>query len=302
MIVLTLVLLALTMLPLNGCAANQPGSTSNSSTDGEVGNTPLRVMTFNIRYGTANDGENHWNKRDHLVKAVIADHQPDIIGLQEALSFQLEELAHEFTQYTRIGVGRSDGVSTGEHCAILFRTQRFSADEQGTFWFSATPELPGSTSWGNGITRICTWVRLIDRETRQAFYVYNIHLDHQSQPSRERSTELLVQRIAQRTHGDPFIVTGDFNAGPANPAVLTMGAATGVAEMIDCYRAIKPMPTEGEGTFNSFRGEHDGERIDYIFCSPELAVDRCLIVHDNDAGQYPSDHCPVVADLEIPSD
>src|SRR5690348_511311 len=53
---------------------------------------PIRVMTFNIRYGTAPDGENAWPKRRDLVVKVIKESDPDAIGLQEALRDQLDFL------------------------------------------------------------------------------------------------------------------------------------------------------------------------------------------------------------------
>jgi endonuclease/exonuclease/phosphatase family metal-dependent hydrolase len=91
--------------------------------------------------------------------------------------------------------------------------------DSGTFWFSDTPEQPGSKTWGNDITRICTWARFRDA-TGGTLYVFNVHLDHESQPSRERSVQLLATRIRGRAApGDPVLVTGDFNADEQNPAI-----------------------------------------------------------------------------------
>jgi endonuclease/exonuclease/phosphatase family metal-dependent hydrolase len=176
-------------------------------------------MSFNIRYGTANDGDNSWPFRRDFVLQVIADQAPDILGIQEALNFQVDELSSGLDGYALVGVGRDDGRSEGEYAAILYLAARFELQETGTFWLSDTPEIPGSASWGNRVTRICTWARLRDRNSGISFYAYNVHLDHESQPSRERSAELLAARIASRTHPDPVIVTGDFNAGEQNSAM-----------------------------------------------------------------------------------
>ncbi len=176
-------------------------------------------MTFNIRYGTADDGDNSWPLRSAMVWQLIQNHAPDVVGLQEALRFQLDEIRTRVPGYAELGVGRDDGRSGGEYSAILYRSRRFAVADQGTFWFSETPDAPGSTSWGNRITRICTWARLVERETGTHLYVYNLHLDHESQPSRERSVELLAARINARRPRDPVIVMGDFNAGEDNPAV-----------------------------------------------------------------------------------
>ncbi len=180
---------------------------------------PLTVMTFNIRYGTANDGENHWTRRRELLFEVLRTADADLIGLQEALRFQIDEILAAVPGYGVVGVGRDDGKAAGEMSAILFRTSRFHVAESGTFWFSDTPEAPGSKSWGNRITRIASWARFIDRDGR-GFYHFNLHLDHESQPSREQSVQLLLQRIRSRSGRDePVIVTGDFNVGEGNPAL-----------------------------------------------------------------------------------
>ena len=195
-----------------------------------VARQPLNVMTFNIRYGTANDGENRWaNRRDFLFE-VVKGANADVIGLQEALDAQLQEIVAAVPAYAVVGVGRDDGRTKGEYAAILFRKDRLHVSDSGTFWFSDTPSVVASTSWGNTITRICTWARFVDRDGR-AFWHFNVHLDHISQPSREKSTALLAQRMAERRNLDePAIVTGDFNVGEDNPAIATLlGPRAGAA-------------------------------------------------------------------------
>ena len=178
-------LLVLLMTPVNP-AAQVPAARE-----------PLTVMSFNIRYGTAQDGDNHWTaRRDQLFDLVRAQNA-DVIGVQEALDSQIREITAAAPGYAVVGVGRDDAQAKGEYSAILFRTDRLHVAESGTFWFSDTPEVPASKSWGNNITRICTWARFIDRDGR-GFWHFNLHLDHQSQPSRERSTELLRRRIDAR--------------------------------------------------------------------------------------------------------
>jgi len=189
-----------------------PGAQAQQAPPAELG-----VMSFNIRYGTANDGENRWPLRRDLLFDVVRQVDADVVGLQEALHSQIVEITTAVPGYSVIGVGRDDGHTRGEYAAILFRHDRFHVAESGTFWFSDTPSIVASKSWGNTITRICTWARLIDRQG-QPFWVFNVHLDHQSQPSRERSTALLAERIRARVPAtEPVVVTGDFNVGEANP-------------------------------------------------------------------------------------
>jgi endonuclease/exonuclease/phosphatase family metal-dependent hydrolase len=177
-----------------------------------AGPAPLDVMSYNIRYGTANDGENRWElRRPHMI-ALIKTHNPDIVGLQEALHFQIDELLTALPDYRMVGVARTDGGQSGEYSAILYRASRFNVRQTSTFWFSDTPEVVKSNTWGAALERICTWA-LFDDGRGRSFYVFNLHLDHVSQPAREKSVGLLLQRIAARSPAAPVVVTGDFNAG-----------------------------------------------------------------------------------------
>jgi endonuclease/exonuclease/phosphatase family metal-dependent hydrolase len=259
---------------------------------------PIAVMTFNIRYGTARDGDNHWTLRRALLFDVIREQRADIIGLQEALDAQIRDITEAVPAYAVVGVGRDDGKTAGEYAAILVRKDRFNVAEAGTFWFSDTPAVPGSTSWGNRITRICTWARLIDRDGT-AFWFFNVHLDHESQPSRERSTELLHRRIEARAFpGEPVVVTGDFNVGEDNPAIHTM---LGAKAFVDTYRVVHPDDKQ-VGTFSGFKLDSiDGPKIDYILVQPGSEVLGAAIVRTARDGRYPSDHFPVVARIRLPS-
>jgi endonuclease/exonuclease/phosphatase family metal-dependent hydrolase len=263
---------------------------------------PLSIMSFNIRYGTAKDGDNHWSLRKDMLFDVVRERDADLVGLQEALAFQIDELIAAVPGYAVIGVGRDDAAKAGEFSAILFRGDRFRVADAGTFWFSDTPEVPGSKTWGNNITRICTWARFIDRDGR-GFYHYNLHLDHESQPSRERSAALLRQRIDARAHpADPVVVTGDFNVGEKNPALaaLTAPAATGAAAfLIDTFRVLHPDETV-VGTFTGFKfGETAGDKIDYVLVQPGAEVLSAEIVRISRNDRYPSDHFPVVARVRL---
>lgn len=257
---------------------------------------PLAAMSFNIRYGTANDGENRWPLRREFLIDVMREQNADVVGLQEALDFQIDEITAALPIYGVIGVGRDDGARKGEYTAILFRRDRFQVSDAGTFWFSDTPEVVASKSWGNNITRICTWARLVDRDGR-AFWHYNVHLDHQSQPSRERSAQLLRQRIdARRFAQEPVVITGDFNAGEKNAAVASMIAA---GAYVDSFR-VKHPDEKNVGTFSAFDIAKIGvEKIDYVFVPAGTDVMRAEIVRTARGGRTPSDHFPVVAHIRF---
>jgi endonuclease/exonuclease/phosphatase family metal-dependent hydrolase len=282
---------------------------STDSKRSEAKALEVRVMSFNIRYGTANDGENHWKNRYEIVFDVLRNHRPDVVGLQEALGFQIEQIRKAVGGYGRIGVAREDGKNDGEYSAILYRLDLFDVDESGTFWFSDTPEVPGSSHWGNACVRICSWARFVEKKSGRAFYFFNLHLDHVSQPSREKSAVLLTRRILARKHQEPFIVTGDFNTGENNPVILYLkgkAALTGPngdeyknpVTMVDTFRVLHP-DADDVGTFNGFKGNRKGDKIDYIFTLPGVKVPEAAILYDNADGKYPSDHFPVRATLRF---
>jgi endonuclease/exonuclease/phosphatase family metal-dependent hydrolase len=282
---------AVGLLGAQGVQAPRPAAAASSV------RAPLTVMSFNIRYGTANDGEDRWELRRDLLFGVVRDANADLVGLQEALDGQIQELIAALPQYGVVGVGRDDGRTKGEYAAILYRRDRFHVSDAGTFWFSDTPEVVASKSWGNTITRICTWARFIDRDG-QAFWHYNVHLDHQSQPSRERSAGLLAERIAaRRSLTEPAIVTGDFNVGETNPAIsrLTAPQNGAAALFIDTFRA-RYADEKTAGTFTGFKyGVTTGDKIDYVLVQPGTEVLDAAIVRTSRNERYPSDHFPVVA-------
>jgi endonuclease/exonuclease/phosphatase family metal-dependent hydrolase len=220
--------------------------------------------------------------------------------MQEALRFQLDEIRSELPDYSEIGAGRDDGKTSGEYSALLYKTDRFETCESGTFWFSDTPDVAGSKSWGNRIPRVCSWALLIDKDTKKGIYHYNVHLDNWSQYSRKKSIELLISKIYNRTHAYPVIITGDFNVSERNPVIRCLkgvGPATipGFVPFIDAYREIHPRALGG--TYNFFIGFRFGPRLDYIFVSPDLLVRDAEIIRISFSGMYPSDHFPVKAYL-----
>ena len=262
---------------------------------------PLTVMSFNIRYGTAKDGENHWTARRQMLFDLIKEHGADLVGLQEALAAQIDEIVAAVPGYAVVGVGRDDAATRGEFSAILFKKDRLHVAEAGTFWFSDTPLVPGSKSWGNNITRISTWARFVDLDGL-AFYHFNLHLDHESQPSREQSTALLRQRIFARTFAaEPVVVTGDFNVGEDNPAIatLTQAGTAGAPRFVDTFR-IRHRDATDVSTFTAFTfGRVAGAKIDYILVQPETEVLAAEIVRTSRDNRYPSDHFPVTARIRL---
>jgi endonuclease/exonuclease/phosphatase family metal-dependent hydrolase len=267
---------------------------------------PLKIVSFNVRFDNPNDGANAWPNRRDMVYRLMRELDADVAGLQEVLLNQLEDLVAALPEYQRVGVGREDGQTGGEFSAILYRASRFDVETSGNFWFSDTPEVPGSRSWGNFTTRICTWGRFVDKATGRAYYHFNVHLDNISQLSREKSVALLMQRIRERrVSTDPFIVTGDFNVGESDVAIRFMKgeapleATPNPLPMVDSFREVYPDAT-AVGTFHNFLGgTTSSPKIDFIFTRPGDLSTAAAIVLKQEDGRYPSDHYPVTATVAI---
>ena len=233
----------------------------------------IKVMTFNIRTSDAwwLDGlsSNRWDNRRKIVIDTIADNAADIIGTQEGIDFQLEQIQKALPQYSKYSAGRVDGKNKGETCAIFYRKDRFELIDSGTFWFSNNPDKPGSKNWGNMFARICSWVQLTDKTNNTSFYVYNVHLDNWSQHSRENSVRLLADKIANRNTKDPFILMGDFNMKTDNPAMKYLANSANYkssAAMVDTWKSVHP-DTPESGTYHKFSGSRNCPKIDYISIS-----------------------------------
>jgi endonuclease/exonuclease/phosphatase family metal-dependent hydrolase len=253
---------------------------------------PLKVMTYNIRHGEANDGEDRWELRHPRTIAMIRKQAPDLLALQEALSYQIDEIRREMPHFAVLGVGREDGKAAGEHAAILYDTRRLVALRTDTFWFSDTPNVPNSMHWGNRVTRVCTWAYFRDLKTGRYFWHFNLHIDHESQPSRLKSVDLLIRRIRERSTTDPALVTGDFNVGETNPVIDAVRAVG----FRDSFRVRHPEGPE-TGTFTGFESEAGPDKIDYLFVSEGVEVLEATIHPDKIDGRWPSDHFPVTAKL-----
>jgi endonuclease/exonuclease/phosphatase family metal-dependent hydrolase len=261
----------------------------------------IRVASFNIRVGKYSSGSKHWSNRREMVISLLAGERYDVIGLQEALDFQIDEIHRSLPQYEVYAIGRGDQQDEGETCAILYRKNRFYKIDSGTIWFSSTPWEPGSKFMGTLFPRICSWVRLADLETARCFYLYNLHMDNLSQKSRSKSVRILAEQISLRRHPDPFVVMGDFNMELSNPAMMYLQQfeyKTLYPRLQDTWAAVYPYRLD-EGTFHKFKGDTDGPKIDHILVGEGCRVLAAAIDHRAFNGHYPSDHFPVSAVVDL---
>lgn len=260
---------------------------------------PFRVMTFNLRYGTAPDGDDAWDLRREKVISTIRSNEPDILGLQEVLAFQARELRAALPEYEFVGVGRDDGLEAGEYAPIMFRRKLFTPLEFGYVWLSPDPDRPGVKGWDAACPRMLTWIRLgFKRAPLHSAYVINTHFDHVGEQARLESARI-IRNMTDALGGKPVIVMGDFNAQPDSPPYKVLMTEHGnLAELRDVHRLLD-RPEAASGTFHGFRGGQDGARIDWILITRRLEPISYEIDRRPFADRYPSDHYPVNAAVRL---
>jgi endonuclease/exonuclease/phosphatase family metal-dependent hydrolase len=253
-------------------------------------------MSYNIRFDNPEDGENRWEFRRERLANLIRFHQPDLIGLQEALIDQIYYLHASLPDYEWYGVGREDGVDKGEFSPVFFHKNRFAMVDRGTFWLSPYAEQP-SKGWDADIYRVCSWVKLQVKDSKKEFYHFNTHLDHLGKQARQESALLLQRRIVNAAQNTPAVLTGDFNDPPNSDFYQ---AITRDSLLLDAKLSTL-LPHYGpDGTWATFDVSTGiGNQIDFIFVSPKITVHRHAALSDSINFKYPSDHLPIIADIRI---
>jgi len=251
----------------------------------------INVISYNIRYLNNVDGENIWANRKDNVKALLKFHDADIVGVQEAMAAQFDDLLAN-SEYDAVGVGRDDGVRQNEFSGIYFKKNRFTKKETGNFWLSTTPDVP-SRGWDAALKRVCTWVRLYDQLNKKEFIVFNTHFDHVGVQARIESAKLIKAKIQAIAPKLPVIFSGDLNVTPETEAISTIKTFLSDTKELTIEPAYGP-----GGTFNAFDFNSPlKNRIDYIFVNKGFVVQKFAVLSDSKDRKYFSDHLPVFAKL-----
>jgi len=261
----------------------------------EVSAQQITVGTFNIRFDNPRDSGNLWVDRSPVVANLIRFHGFDVLGIQEGLKNQLDDISQALPEYSRYGKGRDDGKDAGEHSAIFFKKDRFKLVKSGDFWLSETPEVPGKGWDVTCCNRICSWVYLEDVKTKKQFYVFNVHYDHQGVIARRESSKLILKKINEIAGTQPVLLTGDFNGGRESEWYKTIATSEVLA---DVNGKVK-FPYANNSSSNGFRTPKGQSVIDHIFMSKQFTAAKWGILTDTYFGKFPSDHFPVLAEVEL---
>ena len=261
----------------------------------------FRVVSLNIRFDNPNDKQDAWKHRKDDVAKFLLTQKPDIIGLQEVLPNQLDDLSKALDGYEGYGVGREKDPNRGERTPLFFNKKAFACTERGTFWLSKTPDQAGSKDWDSSLPRIASWMKLTHLESGRKLLACNTHFDHRGKSARQESASLLVKQLAKLADGRSVVLTGDFNCdSDSKPySILTQGQRDRFS-FRDAREICRSSPQGPNSTWCGFRKVADGRRIDFVFVSPTLRVDSHEISTARTAkGRFLSDHLPVIATVEF---
>ena len=211
----------------------------------------MLVGSYNIRLKVSSDSINGnvWQKRCQVICDQLNFMSPDIF--KRISAFYL--------------------ATAGEYAAIFYKKDRLRLLDQGNFWISETPDRPG-LGWDAACVRICTWGKFAGQTATNddAFYFFNLHMDHVGVVARREGAKLIVRKIREIAQGAPVIVTGDFNVDQ-NDEIYTIFTNSGL--LADSYHKSQLRFAEN-GTFNSFDTDlYTDSRIDHIFVSPDTEVE-----------------------------
>ena len=246
-----------------------------------------KALSYNIRYDGHSDLAPDWSQRKAPIIAQLQSARPTIIGFQEVLKNQLEDLSKALPSFRVIGVGRDDGKTAGEFAPIFFDTTRYQMLQSGTFWLSPTPDIP-SKGWDAALNRICTYALLQSKYDGKKLWVLNTHFDHIGETARLHSAQLLIEKFAEFTQvvNAPLLLLGDFNAEPDSPAYLLF---KGSFQDLSC--SMRHREICSEPTFNAFTSTaSDDKIIDYFFGSLGIVSIQFKVLKKHFERSFPSDH------------
>lgn len=264
-------------------------------------NHPLKVMTWNIRLDTPDDGKNQWQYRRDALSGEIQKQSPDILGVQEAMDNQMKDLQKRLKGYRSIGVARDDGKKAGEYSAIFYLKKELKALNCGTFWLSETPDIPGSRGWDAACNRVVTWAEFEHKASGSHFLMMNTHFDHMGDTARVESANLIIKKAASLAGKLPVIVTGDFNLTEKSRAYRILTFPENEVVLSDTRKRANADISGPDFSFTGWNPEETPtELIDFIFATWDIKVISNKIPEFDNTRTYLSDHLPVTAILQLP--
>ena len=270
----------------------------------------MRIMSFNVRGAYwEEDGANDWPMRAALNVSTIQRSTPDVIGFQELQDGNLDVYQRELPHYHWSLGPHYGNQAPYEYPAIAWDPQKLRLVGVGGFWLSETP-LIHSGSWATDCIRSAQWLRFQPYPGGATQIVLNTHLDHVSEAARVAGAQLIVRLLREvgapgsdpagvAMSAEPVIVMGDFNCDPGSAAYRVFLQAG----FEDSYLVSGGGLGHESFTYHGFQGSNyrlkagRSERIDWILVRG-APVQSAQIIRDSMPPIYPSDHYPVMADVQ----
>ncbi len=317
----------------------------------------LRVATYNLYlgadlslvFGVADEhelGERLLEVADQLgstafplrapsLARVIAEHRPDLVGLQEACTWSVDgeelwdfgpillaelealgtpyDLVASIPTFTGSGdvpEGPAPGAATvrfdmvGANAVLHRRDSPFAvhAPRSGLF----TEALQLDTTPGTDIAIVRGWcaVDVTGPDGERAVFV-DTHTEAYEQGSRDRQRDELLAALDALDGGGRLVLVGDLNAPPDLVGLPD--------DLTDAWAEAHPDGLGSDRTGGATCGQHPAlrneqsqlsDRIDYVLVRGLEVVDAFRAGHREvdfkHAGRWPSDHAAVLADLVWP--
>lgn len=254
----------------------------------------LKVLSFNLRLDT-DDNPQTWRERKELAFKLIDELEPDLIGVQEALSSMLADIKSKYADTYHIYAEFRSDKESKEAPAVLAKKERF--DKLSASWFmnATNPQERGLVSWDADLPRITNFMVLQDKADGVPFVFMNTHLDHAGTIARFESSNLISNYIRDyKEQGLDVILTGDFNAYPNAPELEPLFKDPSLS---NSYTLLKKKYQDNTLSIHNFTGETKGLPIDHIFVTDRFKIEDATIVRNKYDGNFPSDHYPILAKL-----
>ena len=257
----------------------------------------VRWATFNMRLDTPADSLNNWKYRKERVAQYIQNMKLDVVGTQEVLQNQFNDLKSLLPDFEGVGVARDDGKETGEYSAVFYRKSVFDALDSGTFWLAENPDSVGMMGWDAACVRVATWAKLQHKATGKIVMAVNTHFDHVGKVARRESALLIIRKIKEIVGDRPAVLTGDFNVTDQSEAYNTIVSNEFV--LLDAHKVAERVGGVSY-TFHDFdrREMEKRSKIDFVFVTPQIKVLQSEVTQEVKEALL-SDHNPQWTDLEI---
>ena len=270
--------------------------------DEQVGG--LMVMSSNVRFYSARNkaddpdtGTRDWEVRKEGYFQMINTMEPDVFGVQEAENIQLNHILANCPGYSYVGVGRTDGKTSGESTSIFYKNSLIAVDDWGTKWMSNTPDVVNSYFPSNEDRqcRTSTWAILRLKETGDRFFMINNHTSLYA-ASQTEELKLIAQIVEEKCPaGLPVVLTGDWNLEEDDPIMAPVNSK---------YLSARKTATltDNNVTFHwwgSFSTISQNKHLDHIFYKGFANCYRFRTLNMQWKNLWISDHHPVYAILQF---